>query len=129
MNAEEAVKILRREARWESGSYREALDVAIAATLKQMPMTAEFSSDGYSPEGIEVWDAKCPTCGHDLAHLETICPKCGQVISWMEGEIDMPSYVDNAYAEFVKSLKQSDKEFVRRMLEEFEKEEKDVGNR
>ena len=36
---------------------------------------------------------------------------------------------DNAYAEFVKSLKQSDKEFVRRLLEEFEKEEKDVGNR
>lgn len=30
---------------------------------------------------------------------------------------------DNAYAEFVKSLKQSDKEFVRRMLDEFEKEE------
>ena len=28
---------------------------------------------------------------------------------------------DNAYAEFVKSLKATDKEFVRRMLEEFEK--------
>lgn len=28
---------------------------------------------------------------------------------------------DNAYAEFVKSLKQSDKEFVRNMLNEFEK--------
>lgn len=28
---------------------------------------------------------------------------------------------DDAYAEFVKSLKQSDREFVRRMLEEFEK--------
>lgn len=27
---------------------------------------------------------------------------------------------DNAYAEFVNSLKQTDKEFVRRMLEEFE---------
>ena len=27
---------------------------------------------------------------------------------------------DNAYAEFVKSLKQTDREFVRRMLEEFE---------
>ena len=27
---------------------------------------------------------------------------------------------DNAYAEFVKSLKQTDKEFVRRMLQEFE---------
>ena len=29
---------------------------------------------------------------------------------------------DNAYAEFVKSLKQSDREFVRRILEEFEQE-------
>ena len=29
---------------------------------------------------------------------------------------------DNAYAEFVKSLKQTDREFVRRMLEEFESE-------
>lgn len=28
---------------------------------------------------------------------------------------------DNAYAEFVKSLKATDREFVRRMLEEFEK--------
>ena len=30
---------------------------------------------------------------------------------------------DNAYAEFVKSLKASDREYVRRMLEEFEKKE------
>lgn len=30
---------------------------------------------------------------------------------------------DNAYAEFVKSLKSTDREFVRRMLEEFEKED------
>ena len=30
---------------------------------------------------------------------------------------------DNAYAEFVKSLKATDREFVRRMLEQFEKEE------
>ncbi len=30
---------------------------------------------------------------------------------------------DNAYAEFIKSLKQTDKEFVRRMLEEFERRE------
>lgn len=28
---------------------------------------------------------------------------------------------DNAYAEFIKSLKQDDRQFVRRMLEEFEK--------
>ena len=30
---------------------------------------------------------------------------------------------DNVYAEFIKSLKVSDKEFVRHMLEEFEAEE------
>ena len=29
---------------------------------------------------------------------------------------------DNAYAEFVKSLNQTDREFVRRMLKEFESE-------
>lgn len=29
---------------------------------------------------------------------------------------------DNAYAEFIKSLKATDKEFVKRLLEEFEKE-------
>ena len=32
---------------------------------------------------------------------------------------------DNAYAEFVKSLKQSDRDFVRVMLNEFEKQEED----
>ena len=30
---------------------------------------------------------------------------------------------DNAYAEFVKSLKRSDREFVRRVLDEFEEQE------
>lgn len=30
---------------------------------------------------------------------------------------------DNAYAEFVKSLKVTDREFVKRMLEEFEKKD------
>ena len=32
---------------------------------------------------------------------------------------------DNAYAEFVKSLKQTDKEFVKQMLEEFERSAND----
>ena len=30
---------------------------------------------------------------------------------------------DNAYEEFVKSLKQTDREFVKRMLEEFDRED------
>ena len=32
---------------------------------------------------------------------------------------------DNAYEEFVKSLKQTDREFVKRILEEFEREVSD----
>lgn len=32
---------------------------------------------------------------------------------------------DNAYSEFVKSLKATDREFVKRMLEEFEEAEND----
>lgn len=32
---------------------------------------------------------------------------------------------DNAYAEFIKSLKATDKEYVRKMLEEFEEENHD----
>lgn len=32
---------------------------------------------------------------------------------------------DNAYAEFIKSLKQDDSEFVQRLLEEYEKREND----
>ena len=33
---------------------------------------------------------------------------------------------DNAYAEFVKSLKQTDREFVKRMLEEFNREDSEA---
>lgn len=33
---------------------------------------------------------------------------------------------DNAYAEFIKSLKQDDRQFVRRMLEEYEKGDGDA---
>lgn len=36
---------------------------------------------------------------------------------------------DNAYAEFVKSLKDTDRQFVRRMLEEFEKGDQDATDR
>ena len=34
--------------------------------------------------------------------------------------------MDNAYAEFVKSLKDDDREFVRKMLDEFEKGDADA---
>ncbi len=36
---------------------------------------------------------------------------------------------DNAYKEFVKSLKSNDKEFVKRMLEEFEEQEHEKASK
>lgn len=58
-----------------------ALDMAISAIEKQIPKRPEYSSDGYSPDGNEVWDAYCPNCEHEL-DVEEICPNCGQVICW-----------------------------------------------
>lgn len=33
---------------------------------------------------------------------------------------------DNAYSEFIKSLKDTDKEYVKKMLQEFEEQEREV---
>lgn len=62
----------------------EAIDMAIAALEKQIPKAPQFSSDGYGPEGMEVWDAHCPSCEHELDGdgEEDICPNCGQAILW-----------------------------------------------
>ena len=60
-----------------------AIDMAIFALEKQIPKAPDYSSDGYSPEGLEVWDAYCPHCGHELDD-EDICPNCGQAIDWAD---------------------------------------------
>jgi len=62
-------------------SFTEAKNMAIAALEKQLPKQPEYSSDGYSPDGLEVWDAYCPACHHEL-DVEERCPNCGQAILW-----------------------------------------------
>lgn len=63
---------------------RGAMQEAISALKKQVPKAVEYTSDGYDPEGFEVWDAHCPNCEHGLdADCDAIyCPNCGQAIKW-----------------------------------------------
>lgn len=86
MTVEEAIKIIERRTTIPDDDYsfdkiNEAIDVAISALEKQIAKKPEYSSDGYSPEGLEIWDAHCPNCGHELEE-EDICPNCGQAICW-----------------------------------------------
>ena len=59
----------------------EALNMAIEALKKEIPLVPEYISDGYAPDGTSVWDAHCPMCGHELDE-DDICPNCGQAIYW-----------------------------------------------
>jgi len=65
----------------EKDVYLSSLDTAIQALEKRIPKVPYFISDGYDPEGMEVWDAHCPDCEHELDE-EDICPNCGQMIDW-----------------------------------------------
>lgn len=65
----------------EKDVHLNALETAIQALEKRIPKVPYFTSDGYDPEGLEVWDAHCPDCEHELDE-EDICPNCGQMIDW-----------------------------------------------
>ena len=86
MTYQEAIKILEhlRDDVVCSGDYVVCFNMAISAMEKQVPKLPQFSSDGYDPEGMEVWDAHCPNCEHELDGDgdEDICPNCGQAIDW-----------------------------------------------
>ena len=88
MTNEEAVKIIRKEERWEDGSYREALNIAAAAIEKQVPKKPECPTDTWL----------CPSCGKAVEYQTMLgenilysgqhdyCPWCGQRIQWEEDE-------------------------------------------
>lgn len=71
----------RKDGMLECKAQNEAINMAVAALEKQIPKKPEYSSDGYAPDGTEVWDAHCPNCEHEL-DIEDICPNCGQAIDW-----------------------------------------------
>ena len=86
MSNEEAIEVLKAAKGYiKYGGIAEAADVAISALEKQIPKKPEYSSDGYAPDGAEVWDAHCPNCEHEL-DIEDICPNCGQAIDWSDSE-------------------------------------------
>ena len=67
----------------------EALDMAIKALEKQIPMKPYYEGDGYW-DGELVYDyAKCPICGHDFEYgindwEADYCSDCGQKLDWSD---------------------------------------------
>ena len=58
------------------------------ALSKQVPVVPEYVSDGYAPDGSEVYDtAYCPVCEHEFEEgvndwESNYCPDCGQALDW-----------------------------------------------
>ena len=81
MNTNEAIqKIKRVKGLYAYESDYEALDMAIAALEKQVPMKPlpqEMDIDGRAI-------TPCGFCGEELPHnsLYDFCPYCGQAIDW-----------------------------------------------
>lgn len=95
MKPEEAIKILQERIGltkrvWsnvpEIIEYREALESAVKALEKQIPMTPnnmrtilDFSGRYYTKKG------NCPTCNSEGLHkADFYCNKCGQKLDWEE---------------------------------------------
>lgn len=95
MKPEEEIKILQERIGltkkvWsnvpEIIEYREALELAVKALQKQIPMTPnnmrtifDFSGRYYTKKG------NCPVCNREgLYRSEFYCNKCGQKLDWGE---------------------------------------------
>lgn len=95
MEPEEAIKILRGRIEltkkvWsnvpEIIEYREALELAVKALEKQIPMKPnnmksilDFSGRYYTEKG------NCPVCNREgLYKSDFYCNKCGQKLDWSE---------------------------------------------
>lgn len=102
MTPKEAIttlKLMQAQIEWDYPmDYAAAIDMAISALERQIPKQPDYISNGYSPEGVAVWDAYCPNCEYELDE-ETICPKCGQVIDWEVAEDDDKCYECTAYGD------------------------------
>ena len=61
-----------------TGARCEAVDMAISALEKQIPLKLIAESDGYTDSFY------CPSCKHriDEDEVEGYCPDCGQKIYW-----------------------------------------------
>ena len=66
--------LLVRHRKDNTDLLNEALDMAIEALRKQIPLDYKISEDG---------DALCPICGAD-AEWHKYCEECGQALKWKD---------------------------------------------
>lgn len=83
MTHEEAIKQLSNVTIYHQGKCtREAIDMAIDALEKQIPMKP-IKSYGSAIRYCEVW--KCPNCGFRWSGgVVDFCYRCSQAIDWSE---------------------------------------------
>ncbi len=91
MKIERAIEILDPEHREHYKSIEpvnEACRMGMDALKKQIPQEPNYISDGYAPDGTEVYDiAQCPECSHEFDEGvndwgSNYCPNCGQRLDW-----------------------------------------------
>ena len=78
MTAKEAIKMLRtikRTVFLGNQKFEDALDVAIEALEKQMPMKAKLDDENCI--------CYCPVCDSEV-DWKRFCEECGQAIDWSE---------------------------------------------
>lgn len=80
MKPEEAIQAVKEvtgmSLPWNDRHY-EALQMALSALEKQIPMRPKMPLDAY-------WT--CPTCGKRVMDPDEHCIGCGQKIYWTDGE-------------------------------------------
>ena len=81
----DTLKALCASGEWDFPlDYAAAIDAAIEALEKQIPLKPDYVSDGWDPEGAGIWEPHCPDCDHNLEDDDEPehCPNCGQRICW-----------------------------------------------
>lgn len=79
MSIEEAITILS-ESPWYTVEISTALDVAVAALMKQIPIRPVGHQNMYND--TPDWTDHCPNCGMELNQAEDYCHFCGQKLKW-----------------------------------------------
>lgn len=87
MTNEEAIETLKRNYPSECfEQLREAVDMAISALEKQIPMKSGMKKLIGKLGNNNVYVIPCGNCGSSIKITHLFCPWCGQAIDWSDVE-------------------------------------------